>query len=89
MERPYSILMVDVDNLKSVNDLMGHDGGNRALILVADALLRITRSEDITARFGGDEFILSLPGMDREVAEEVAQRVRNMVYASTLEISSK
>ena len=89
MERPYSILMIDVDNLKSVNEALGHEGGNRALILVADALLRITRSEDITARFSGDEFILSLPNTDRKVADEVAQRIRNMVYASTLEIGGK
>jgi len=86
MERPYSILMVDVDDLKRINDSFGHEAGNRALKLVGEALLRITRTEDVAARFGGDEFILSLPNTDREVAGEVAQRVRNIVYASTLEV---
>ena len=85
IERPYSILMVDVDSLKRINDWFGHEAGNRALKLVREALLRITRTEDIVMRFGGDEFILCLPNTDREVAAEVSQRVRNVVYASTLE----
>jgi diguanylate cyclase (GGDEF)-like protein len=89
MERPYSILMVDLDNLKSINDSVSHAAGNRALKLVADSLLRITRSEDVAARFGGDEFIVSLPSTPREVAEEVAQRIRNVVYSSTLEVDVK
>ncbi len=88
MEQPYSILMIDIDGLKEINDLSGHDAGNRALVLVADALLRITRAEDIAARFGGDEFILIFPSVERDVAEEVAQRIRNVVYASTLEVGS-
>jgi diguanylate cyclase (GGDEF)-like protein len=85
LEREYSLLMVDVDGLKELNDKLGHSAGNRALVLVADSLIRVTRSEDLVARYGGDEFILVLPGIEQSGAEDAAQRIRNVVYASTLE----
>jgi diguanylate cyclase (GGDEF)-like protein len=89
VERAYSILMVDIDHLKAVNDTYGHEAGNRAVKLVADALQRLTRSTDIVARYGGDEFIVLLANADRAAAEEVAQRVRNVVFATTLEVDVK
>ena len=88
-ERCYSLAMVDMDRLKSINDTHGHEAGNRAINLVADALLRITRSSDLVARYGGDEFIVYLAEADKHAAEEVAQRIRNIVYATTLEVGAK
>jgi diguanylate cyclase (GGDEF)-like protein len=88
-ERPYSVLMVDIEHLKALNDTYGHEAGNRAVKLVAEALQRLTRSTDVVARFGGDEFIVLLSGADRAVAEEVAQRIRNVVFATTLEVDVK
>lgn len=87
-EMPYAVLMIDVDNLKSINDRYGHEAGNRALKLVAGSLGRLTRSADICARFAGDEFVLLLKNADRNVAEEVAQRIRNVVFATTLELEA-
>jgi diguanylate cyclase (GGDEF)-like protein len=88
-DRSYSILMVDIEHLKAINDTYGHDAGNRAVKLVADALVRLTRSTDLVARYGGDEFIVLLGGADKAVAEEVAQRIRNVVFATTLEVDVK
>ena len=87
--RPYSILMVDIEHLKIINDTYGHEAGSRAVNLVADALLRLTRSTDVVARYGGDEFIVLFSTVDKEIAEEVAQRIRNVVFATTLEVDVK
>jgi len=88
-ERPYSVLMVDIEHLKALNDTYGHEAGNRAVKLVAEALQRLTRSTDVVARFGGDEAIVLLVSADKAAAEEVAQRVRNVVFATTLEVDVK
>jgi diguanylate cyclase (GGDEF)-like protein len=88
-ERPYSILMVDVEHLKAINDTYGHEAGSRAVKLVAEALVRLTRSTDLVARYGGDEFIVLLSGANKEIADEVAQRIRNVVFATTLEVDVK
>lgn len=89
VERTYSVLMVDIEHLKIVNDTYGHEAGSRAVKLVAEALLRLTRSTDVVARYGGDEFIVLLGGATKEVADEVAQRIRNVVFSTTLEVDVK
>jgi len=88
-ETQYSLAMIDIDQLKTLNDIHGHEAGNRAINMVADALLRITRSSDIVSRYGGDEFICFLADADKYSAEEVAQRIRNVVYSTTVEVGSK
>jgi len=85
----YAILMVDIDRLKAVNETHGHDAGNRAIELVAAALTRLTRATDIVARYGGDEFIVLLANADETSAREIAQRVRNVVFATTLDVGGR
>jgi diguanylate cyclase (GGDEF)-like protein len=81
--------MIDIEHLKELNDTYGHDAGNRAVKLVADALTRLTRSTDLVARYGGDEFVVFLGSADAAVAQEVAQRIRNVVFSTTLEVDVK
>jgi len=85
----YALLMIDVDKLKEINDVFGHEAGNSALTLVAQCLQRSIRTTDHAARFGGDEFAVLLPGASPEVAEAVIKRVRHNVYKTTLDLRSR
>ncbi len=69
------VVMVDLDRFKEVNDSLGHETGDRLLIEVADRLRSATRSTDMVARFGGDEFALLLTGRGTSSPEEMAGRV--------------
>ena len=85
----YSLLMVDMDKLKDINDTYGHDAGNSGLKLVSQCLQRSIRGTDTAARFGGDEFAVLLPGASPEIAEAVVKRVRHNVFKTTLDLRSR
>lgn len=74
-----SLLLVDVDHFKVVNDRYGHDEGDRILVLLADRLQLSVRDQDLAVRYGGEEFVLWLPATDQEGAEQIAQRVHYKV----------
>jgi diguanylate cyclase (GGDEF)-like protein len=78
----YSVLVADLDRLKAINDGFGHDAGNAALRNAAAAIQRAIRATDTASRYGGDEFVVFLPDASPEIAEAVAQRVRNATYQS-------
>jgi diguanylate cyclase (GGDEF)-like protein len=75
------VCLVDIDEFKSVNDTHGHPIGDRVLVCVAQFLARAVRQTDVVARYGGDEFVLLLPGTGEEEARAVAERVRDRVRA--------
>lgn len=79
-----SILIVDLDGFKDVNDRYGHLVGDQALLLIRDVFLRTLRSGDIPCRWGGDEFILALPRTDKEQALRVAERLITQVRQADL-----
>jgi diguanylate cyclase (GGDEF)-like protein len=83
-QRPLTLLMLDIDHFKSINDRFGHDAGDRAIVQVADACNDDRRGIDIVARLGGDEFVLLLPETDVEQAAVVAERLRARIAASAL-----
>lgn len=86
---PYSIVIVDVNDVAQINESMGHDAGNQLILAVAQAISRAIRQHDIAARMGGDEFIVLLPDTDAPKAAGIAQRIRNLVYQGTISIGSR
>jgi diguanylate cyclase (GGDEF)-like protein len=83
--RPYALVMIDSDNLKSVNDNHGHDAGNELLKLTTQGIRRQLRDTDVSARYGGDEFILLLPETNTDGARELGERVRRSIADNPLE----
>jgi two-component system cell cycle response regulator len=79
--RALSILALDIDHFKAINDAHGHDAGDQVLKELALRLKRNVRNLDIVCRTGGEEFIIILPDTDQESAERVAERIRRAVSA--------
>ena len=86
-QRPLSLIMVDVDSFKNVNDSFGHQAGDRALQHVAAMLSDGVRSFDRVARYGGEEFAVLLPETGSADAFAVAERIRTRIAAQTLSIA--
>jgi diguanylate cyclase (GGDEF)-like protein len=80
--RPLSLLLVDSDNLKLVNDTYGHQAGDQMLTTLAELLRGDTRLTDVVVRYGGDEFIVLLPETDLVGARFLAERLRATIEAS-------
>ncbi len=76
---PLSILMLDLDHFKRVNDTYGHAAGDLVLKMVAQVIRKSVREEDIVCRYGGEEFLVILPGAEKEGAVLVAERLRTAV----------
>ncbi len=87
--RPVSVLMVDSDNLKTVNDRLGHEAGNRLLKQLAGSIGAELRHTDVPARYGGDEFIVLLPETPLKGAMDVAERIRAAVATKPLVVEGK
>lgn len=76
---PLSMMVIDIDHFKQVNDQHGHDMGDKVLAAVAGELKRLTRIEDILSRYGGEEFVLLLGHCALELAKEKAEKIRQAV----------
>jgi diguanylate cyclase (GGDEF)-like protein len=80
-QRPFSVVLLDMDGLKAINDQFGHLTGSRALVRLSKILSHHCRAIDTPARYGGDEFALVLPEAGRDIAARVVQRVRERLAA--------
>ena len=87
--RSASVLMIDSDNLKVVNDNHGHEAGNRLLRQLAESIQAELRYTDVPARYGGDEFVVLLPETPPEGAMDVAERMRESMAAKPLVFDGK
>lgn len=80
---PFSVAMGDLDDFKRINDSRGHDCGDYVLTAIADILRTKVRKQDAIARWGGEEFILLLPGANLEGGQKVAEGVRERIAAES------
>ena len=81
---PLSVILMDIDHFKGVNDTYGHDVGDKVLLKVADAISRTIRGSDAGCRWGGDEFFIILAGAPLDVAGRVGERIRRCVEAAEM-----
>jgi len=79
---PISVLMMDIDFFKRVNDTYGHHAGDACLVALSSMILSVSRKQDIASRFGGEEFVLVLPHTPPEKALLLAERLRKMVEST-------
>ena len=83
---PASLILADLDHFKAINDEFGHSAGDTALQAFADACTATVRSTDLVGRYGGEEFILLLPGVRPERASEIAADISRRLQSSQSEV---
>ncbi|HYG53737.1 MAG TPA: GGDEF domain-containing protein [Burkholderiales bacterium] len=88
-DRPASLLMIDCDNLKAINDSYGHEAGNLLLKRISSAIVTELRATDVPARYGGDEFIVLLPETPPQGAVDVAERIRDAIIGTPVEYQGR
>lgn len=79
-----ALLMIDFDHFKRINDTYGHPAGDDVLHRVGELLTEVTRPSDTVGRYGGEEFLVLVPGIDREVAGQTAERIRRRISNSAI-----
>jgi diguanylate cyclase (GGDEF)-like protein len=84
---PLSVIFLDLDHFKTVNDTYGHEAGDRVLVAVAKILRSAVRAPDIVVRYGGEEFVALLPNTTEQGAEFVGQRLRAAIASQRYDIS--
>ncbi len=88
-KRPFSLVIIDLDHFKLVNDTYGHEDGDRVLRHIADVIGGLLREDDIACRYGGEEFVLLLRATPGMAARVVANRLRAMVATKGIELDGK
>lgn len=81
----FSVLAVDIDHFKLVNDTYGHPAGDKALVSLTQVMQKISREQDLVARVGGEEFLLVLPNTPSDVALVIAERLRTRIEEMLIE----
>ena len=88
-KRPVSLMLLDIDFFKKVNDTYGHAAGDTVLKIVADALKEATRQSDVVFRYGGEEFAVLLSDVDSLTAMDVAERIRLSIRGLVVDVDGK
>lgn len=87
-KRPFSIIIIDIDRFKSINDNFGHPIGDEVLKILVARLQNVIKQGTVFARFGGEEFIVMLPGVTNRVAEDVAWRINRVIETQRFQMGN-
>ncbi len=87
--RPLSVLMIDIDHFKKVNDTYGHVVGDEVLIMMTETVIHYLRNVDVLGRFGGEEFVALLPETDSKAALITGERIRENIEQITIPVEGK
>jgi diguanylate cyclase (GGDEF)-like protein len=85
-KQPFTVVMIDVDGLKSVNDQYGHPTGSRLVTVIAGSIGECVRNSDVLARYGGDEFVLLMTQTSTKQARIVAERIRAAIHNTSFDM---
>ncbi|MGH1462547.1 MAG: diguanylate cyclase [Neptuniibacter sp.] len=88
-QRSLTVLLIDLDNFKSINDTFGHDTGDTILIATAECLTDHIRANDVLCRYGGEEFLIILPETDKKTALKIAERHRKALSELSVPLTIK
>ncbi len=83
---PFSLVLLDIDHFKHINDTFGHDSGDEVLVCIADCMRGWMREKDVLARWGGEEFLILLSDTDVDAASEQAERLRAAIESETFRL---
>ena len=86
---PLSVLILDIDNFKTINDTYGHHGGDAALVKISETFREKTRQTDFPSRYGGEEFVLVLPETDQDSALQVASKIHEAIRSCAFGTSAR
>ncbi|AFY79623.1 MAG: diguanylate cyclase [Hydrococcus sp. C42_A2020_068] len=86
---PFSVLAIDIDRFKQINDTYGHDIGDRVLIAMSRSITQYLRQVDCFGRFGGEEFLVFLPETEELQATKVAERIRKRIAKNSLQVAEQ
>jgi diguanylate cyclase (GGDEF)-like protein len=86
---PYAIEIVDINKLRTINDTHGYAAGDRAIVLVAQALQRLRAPNEYLARYDGDKFVILVSRLDDDRAEDLARRIRSVVFSTTVNVDTE
>ena len=78
------VAMIDLDDFKVYNDTCGHDAGDMVLVTVVDAIRRCIRKSDVLVRYGGDEFLLVMPGIQEDDFAHKLRKIKRNIHAATV-----
>ena len=85
----FSIIMLDIDKFKNINDTYGHNVGDKIIIIFANILIAHTRDNDYTFRIGGEEFVILLPNTDSKTTYQIASRIREFTEKKIIELNEQ